>query len=92
MFEEQTAHVVGWKAMAAMGAAAMLALGGLGVYAGTSPTLLPGKTQNEQMAAALSGTHSEIEQLNTKVNELNSLVAKSCRAASSAGTCGFCGA
>lgn len=78
MFEEQTAHVVGWKAMAAMGAAAMLALGGLGVYAGHEHNVATqANTQNEQMAVALSGTHSEIEQLNTKVNELNSLVAKS---------------
>lgn len=78
MFEEQTAHVVGWKAMAAMGAAAMLALGGLGVYAGHEHNVATEvNTQNQQMAAALSGTRSEVEQLNSKVNELNSLVAKS---------------
>jgi len=78
MFEEQTGHLVGWKAMAAMGAAAMLALGGLGVYAGHEHNIASEVTaQNEQMATALSGTRSEVEQLNIKVNELNSLVAKS---------------
>jgi len=78
MFEEQTGHLVGWRAMAAMGAAAMLALGGLGVYAGHEHNIASEVTaQNEQMATALSGTRSEVEQLNIKVNELNSLVAKS---------------
>ena len=78
MFEEQTGHVVGWKAMAAMGAAAMLALGGLGIYAGHEHNVASQVTaQNEQMATALSGTRSEVEQLNTRVNELNSLVEKS---------------
>lgn len=77
MFEEQTGHVVGWKAMAALGAAAMLGLGGLGIYAGHEHrAAVESTTQNEQMAAALSGTRNEVDQLNTKVNELKSWVAK----------------
>ncbi len=76
MFEEHVARTAGWKAMAALGAAAMMAVGGVGVYAEHEHrAVAQAATQNEQMAAALSGTRSEIEQLNTKVNELNSLVA-----------------
>ncbi len=78
MFEEQSAHVVGWKAMAALGAAAMLGLGGLGIYAQHEHrAAAQATTQNEQMTATISGTRSEIEQLNSKVNELNALVAAS---------------
>jgi hypothetical protein len=78
MFEEQTAHVAGWKAMAALGAAAMLGLGGLGIYAEHEHrAVTQASTQNEQMAAELSGTRNEIDQLNSKVNALNSLVAAS---------------
>jgi hypothetical protein len=74
MFEEQTAHVVGWKVMAALGAAAMLGLGGLGMYAEHEHrAVAQATTQNEQMAASLSSTRSEIEQLNTKINALNLL-------------------
>jgi uncharacterized coiled-coil protein SlyX len=76
MFEDQTRYIVGWKAMAAMGAAAMLGLGGLGIYADhehkAASELV---TQNQQMSAALTSTRGEIEQLNGKVNALNSLVA-----------------
>jgi len=76
MFEEQTGHVIGWKAMAALGAAAMLGLGGLGIYAQHEhQAVAQATTQNEQMAATLSSTRSEIDQLNTKINTLNSLVA-----------------
>ena len=76
MFEEQTRYAVGWKAMAAMGAAAMLGLGGLGIYADHEHKTAAGlATQNEQMSVALSSTRGEIEQLNGKVNALNSLVA-----------------
>lgn len=78
MFEEQVTHTIGWKAMAALGAATMLGLGGLGVYAGHEHNLATqATTQNEQMATTLSGTRSEIEQLNAKVNTLNTLVANS---------------
>ena len=78
MFEEQTAHVAGWKAMAAFGAAAMLGLGGLGVYAEREHrAATQATTQTEQMSAALSSTRSEIDQLNSKINTLNSLVAAS---------------
>ena len=76
MFEEQAAHVVGWKVMAALGATAMLGLGGLGIYAEHEHrAVAAATTQNEQMAVALSSTRGEIEQLNTKINALNSLVA-----------------
>jgi hypothetical protein len=76
MFEEQAAHVISWKAMAALGAAAMLGLGGLGIYAEHEhKAVAQATTQNEQMAAALSGTRGEIDQLNSKINALNSLVA-----------------
>ena len=76
MFEEQTRYAVGWKAMAAMGAAAMLGLGGLGIYADHEHKAAAElATQNEQMSVALSSTRGEIEQLNGKVNALNSLVA-----------------
>jgi hypothetical protein len=78
MFEEQTGHVIGWKAMAALGAAAMLGLGGLGMYAEHEHrAVAQATTQNEQMAAALSSTRSEIDQLNSKITTLNSLVAAS---------------
>jgi len=76
MFEEQSARFVGWKMMAALGAAAMLGLGGLGIYADHEHRVAAqASTQNEQMAAQLSSTRSEIEQLNTKIYALNSLVA-----------------
>jgi hypothetical protein len=76
MFEEQVTHTVGWKAMAAMGAAAMLGLGGLGVYAGHEHNVATqAAAQNEQMTATLSSTRNEMEQLNAKINALNSLVA-----------------
>src|SRR5512143_622857 len=62
MFEEQSAHAVGWKAMAALGAAAMLGLGGLGIYAGHEHRAASQATvQSEQMAAQLSSTRSEME-------------------------------
>lgn len=78
MFEEQTAHVVGWKAMAALGAAAMLGLGGLGVYAEREHRAADqASAQTEEMASQLSSTRNEMDQLNTKINELNALVAKS---------------
>ena len=78
MFEEQVTHTVGWKAMAALGAAAMLGLGGLGVYAEREhQTAADLGTQNEQMSAALSTTHSRLEELNAKINALNILVASS---------------
>src|SRR3954452_1880826 len=81
MFEEQTAHVVGWKIMAALGAAAMLGLGGLGIYAEHEHRAVAEvTTQNEQLSVALSSTRSEIEQLNSKVNALNSMVAASSEA------------
>jgi hypothetical protein len=83
MFEEQVTHTVGWKAMATLGAAAMLGLGGLGIYAGHEHNAAAQlATQNEQMSTALSSTRNElsstrneIEELNGKVNALNSLVA-----------------
>lgn len=78
MFEEQAGHVIGWKVMAGLGAAAMLGLGGLGIYAGHEHhAVAQAATQNEQMAAALSSTRSEIDQLNSKINTLNALVEKS---------------
>ena len=78
MFEEQSTHAVGWKAMAAMGAVAMLGLGGLGIYAEHEHrAAAQATTQTEQMSAALSSTRSEIDQLNSKINTLNSLVAAS---------------
>ena len=81
MFEEQVAHTIGWKAMAALGAAAMLGLGGLGIYAGHERNIAAqATTQNEQMSASLAGTRNEIEELNAKVNTLNSLVAASSEA------------
>lgn len=56
----------------------MLGLGGLGIYAEHEHrAVAQATTQNEQMAAALSGTRSEIDQLNTKINALNTLVAAS---------------
>src|SRR5579884_4195815 len=76
MFEEPVTHVVGWKTMAALGAAAMLALGGLGIYADHEHKVAAqASAQSEQMEAALSGTRNEIQQLNGRINELNSLVA-----------------
>jgi uncharacterized coiled-coil protein SlyX len=78
MFEEQTGRVVGWKAMAALGAAAMLGLGGLGTYAEHEHrAVAQASTQNQQMATELSGTRNEIDELNSKVNALNSLVTAS---------------
>lgn len=76
MFEEQVTHTVGWKAMAALGAAAMLALGGVGVYAGHEHKAASQMAeQNAQISTELASTHSQIEELNAKVNTLNTLVA-----------------
>jgi hypothetical protein len=76
MFEEQVTHTVGWKAMAALGAAAMLAVGGVGVYAGHEHNAASQMAeQNAQISTELTSTRGEIEQLNAKVNTLNTLVA-----------------
>jgi hypothetical protein len=96
MFEEQVPHVFAWKTMAALGAAAMLGLGGLGVYAGHQHNVAAQlATQNEQMSATLSNTRSElsstrneIDELNGKVSALNSLVAASSEAPGSAARVG----
>jgi uncharacterized coiled-coil protein SlyX len=78
MFEEQSTHAAGWKAMAALGAVAMMGLGGLGIYAEHEHrAAAQATTQTEQMSAALSSTRSEIDELNSKINTLNSLVAAS---------------
>lgn len=84
MFEEQVPHVFTWKTMAALGAAAMLGLGGLGVYAGHQHNVAAQlATQNEQMSATLSSTHNEVDQLNEKVNALKALVAANAEAQAS---------
>jgi hypothetical protein len=70
--------------MAALGAAAMLGLGGLGVYAGHQHNVAAQlATQNEQMSATLSSTHNEVDQLNEKVSALKALVAANAEAQAS---------
>jgi len=71
MFEEKMPYMVGWKTMAGLGASAMLALGGLGVYADHQHNVATDlAAQNQQMSAALSSNRNQIEELNGKVNAL----------------------
>jgi hypothetical protein len=71
MFEEPIMHTAGWKTMAALGAAAMLAIGGIGTYAAHEHRVASDlSTQNQQMSAALVSTGSELQELTAKVNTL----------------------
>jgi len=75
MSEEQIMHTVVWKAIAGVGAVAILGLGGLGIYAGHEHQAVDQlstqlSTQKEQTSAALSSAQSQMDQLNNKVNAL----------------------
>lgn len=71
MLEEPTTQSSAWKIMAATGAAAALALGGLGTYAAHEHHIASDlTTQNEQMSAALVSTGVQLQDLTTKVNQL----------------------
>jgi hypothetical protein len=78
MFKDQLAHMAVWKVMAAFGAVAILALGGMSVYAGHEHQVsaqLAGQT--EEMSSELAATRNQVEQLTAKVNELNTQVSNS---------------
>jgi hypothetical protein len=72
MFEDQIPpQSTGWKAMAALGATAMLALGGLGVYAEHEhKAAVDLEAQNQQISSALSTTRGQVDELTSKVNTL----------------------
>lgn len=71
MLEEPNIYTASWKTMAAMGAAAMLAIGGLGTYAAHEHRVASDlNTQNQQMSAALVSNGSELQELTAKVNSL----------------------
>ncbi len=78
MFKDQIAHTAAWKLMAAFGAAIVLALGGMTVYAGHEHKVSAQLAeQTEGMSSELAATRNEVEQLTAKVNDLNTQVSNS---------------